>query len=211
MTDELRTRLAVLLSRPGRVVLGIAGCPGAGKSTLAEWVLREASASVTAAWLPMDGYHLADRELDRLGLRGAKGAIDTFDGHGYLATLRRVRAETGNTVYAPEFDRTLEQPIAGGMPVPPEARLVVTEGNYLLDDDQPWPQVRSELDEVWFCEVDDEVRRERLVARHIRFGKSPDAARRWVDEVDEVNARRIARGRGAADVIVDTRDPALLS
>ncbi len=201
--DDLRTRIAALLVSDDRAVLAIVGVPGSGKSTLAEWVQRQAPAS-SVAWVPMDGFHLADSELERLGRRGSKGAIDTFDGHGYLATLRRIRAERDHIVYAPQFDRTIEQPIAGGMPVLPSARLVVTEGNYLLDDAAPWHALRAEFDATWYCEVANDVRRERLIARHVRFGKSADVARDWVDSVDEPNARRVARTRDTADLIVPT-------
>lgn len=155
------------------------------------------------AWLPMDGFHLADSTLRSLGRLDAKGAIDTFDGYGYLATLRRIRAETTHTVYAPDFDRVLEQPLAGGVAIPPSAELVLTEGNYLLDESGPWASVRGELAEVWFCDVPDAVRRERLVARHVEFGKSPDAAAAWVDSVDDVNARRVQGTRERADLVVD--------
>jgi pantothenate kinase len=199
LVDRVRARMA----GGERVLLGIAGAPGAGKSTLAEALVRAIDPSGgTAAWIPMDGFHLADVELDRLGLRERKGAIETFDGWGYLALLRRLRAELDHPVYGPGFERTLEQPIAGAMPVPPSARLVVTEGNYLLDAAAPWTGVRAALDEVWFVEVDDALRRERLVARHVRFGKTPEEARAWVAEVDERNAERVALGRERADVVV---------
>jgi pantothenate kinase len=199
LVDRVRARMA----GGERVLLGIAGAPGAGKSTLAEALVRAIDPSgATAAWIPMDGFHLADVELDRLGLRERKGAIETFDGWGYLALLRRLRAELDHAVYGPGFERTLEQPIAGAMPVPPSARLVVTEGNYLLDAAAPWTGVRAALDEVWFVEVDDALRRERLVARHVRFGKSPEEARAWVAEVDERNAERVALGRERADLVV---------
>jgi len=187
-----------------RVILGVTGAPAAGKSTLAEWVARTLDESgLRAVWVPMDGFHLADVALDALGRRDRKGALDTFDGFGYLALLRRIRAETANPVYAPAFERELEQPIAGSIAVPPGTRVVVTEGNYLLAGEEPWPEVRSELTEVWYSEVEDVVRRERLVARHIRFGKAPDAALAWAETVDEPNARLIATGRERADLIVD--------
>jgi pantothenate kinase len=202
--DDLVARVRALLSGGGRVLLGIAGAPGAGKSTLAEALVDAVDPSgATAAWIPMDGFHLADVELDRLGLRERKGAIETFDGWGYLALLRRLRTELDHPVYGPGFERELEQPIAGAMPVLPSARLVVTEGNYLLDPSEPWTAVRAALDAVWFVEVDDALRRERLVARHVRFGKTPEGARAWVDEVDERNAERVALGRGSADLVVD--------
>jgi len=196
-------RVRALLAGRRRVFVGIAGAPGAGKSTLARALSEELTAAgLATAWVPMDGFHLADVELDRLGARARKGAIDTFDAHGYLALLRRLETETDHVVYAPGFDRTLEQPLAGAIAVEPGVRVVVTEGNYLLDEDDPWPRVRSALTEVWFCDLNPDVRRERLVARHVRYGKSPADARRWVQEIDEPNAARIERSRGLADLVI---------
>jgi pantothenate kinase len=188
------------LGRPGRALIGIAGPPGAGKSTLAERLVT--AVGPAAALVPMDGFHLADAALDRLGLRGRKGAPETFDGWGYLALLRRLAAETDHPVWAPGFERTLEQPLAGSIPVDPQVRLVVTEGNYLLLDRPPWPGVRAALSEVWYVEADAGVRLERLLARHVEFGKSPAEARAWVTAVDEPNARLVERSRGAADLVV---------
>jgi pantothenate kinase len=198
-----------LAAAQDRVLLGITGSPGAGKSTLAAG-LREAlrTRGVPVASVPMDGFHLADVELDRLGRRERKGAIDTFDGYGYLALLRRLASETGNTVYAPTFDRTTEQPVAGAVAVEPATRVVLTEGNYLLDESAPWVDVRRALTEVWFCDLPDDVRRQRLVARHIRFGKTPAHARQWVDEVDQRNAERIEAARHLADLVVHAPEAA---
>ena len=156
---------------------------------------------MTPFYVPMDGFHLADVELARLGRLGRKGAIDTFDVYGYLALLQRVR-RSAEIVYAPAFNREIEQPVAGSIPVAPDARLIVTEGNYLLDDDEPWPDVRRTLDEVWFVDVAPEERRRRLIARHIEFGKSPEQAQAWVRDVDEPNAERIERVRHKADLVI---------
>jgi pantothenate kinase len=150
----------------------------------------------------MDGFHLADVELDRLGRRDRKGAPDTFDAAGYAALLRRLREEVDGTVYAPGFERVLEQPIAGAIPVPPTARLVVTEGNYLLLDTGAWAGVRPHLDEVWFCRIDEEERLRRLVARHEEFGKDHDEAVAWVLGTDQRNADLIETTRDRADLIV---------
>ena len=152
----------------------------------------------------MDGFHLADSALDALGRRDRKGAVDTFDGHGYLALLRRLRAEQETTVYAPAFERDLEQPVAGSIAVPPGTRIVVSEGNYLLLEESPWPEVWGALDEVWYVGLDDATRRARLLDRHVRFGKSPDAARAWVAAVDDPNAELIAATSGRADLCLDT-------
>jgi pantothenate kinase len=151
----------------------------------------------------MDGFHLADAALAERGILERKGAIETFDVHGYLALLRRLRAELEHDVLAPDFERTLEQPIAGAITVRPQDRLVVTEGNYLLDDESAWPEVRAALDETWFIDIDDDVRVGRLVRRHVRFGKPEAEAASWVAKVDEANARRIIARRSAADLVVD--------
>lgn len=192
------------LGAQGRVLIGIAGCPGAGKSTAAAWLARSLdSEGRRAVQVPMDGFHLANAELVRLGKRGRKGAIDTFDGEGYRALLERCANERGTVVYAPEFDRRVEEPVAGAIPVFPETETVVTEGNYLLDEEGPWSAVRAALTEVWYCETPEPLRLERLIARHERFGKTPERARSWVAEVDERNAERIRAARHRADLVVD--------
>ncbi|MFI6421152.1 nucleoside/nucleotide kinase family protein [Streptomyces sp. NPDC050842] len=184
-----------------RRILGIAGAPGAGKSTLAARLVARLDG--LAVLVPMDGFHLAQAELERLGRAGRKGAPDTFDAAGYTALLARLRApEPGTTVYAPAFDRSLEQPIAGAIPVPPDVPLVVTEGNYLLHDEGPWAATLPLLDEVWYLDLDDRRRVPRLVERHVRFGKERARAERWVHDSDEVNARLVARGRNRAHLVV---------
>lgn len=205
--DELVERAASLV-RPGRrALLGIAGAPGSGKSTLARRLVRrlDATGALGVAHVPMDGFHLADAELDRLGRRDRKGAPDTFDAAGYAALLRRLRAdEEEDLVYAPGFERDLEQPLAGAVPVPRSARLIVTEGNYLLLRDRAWARAREQLDEVWFCDLEDAERVRRLVARHEEFGKDHDTALAWVLGPDQRNADLIAATRDRADLIVDT-------
>jgi pantothenate kinase len=150
----------------------------------------------------MDGFHLADVTLDTLALRDRKGAAETFDADGYAALLRRLGEPGERPVYAPGFERDLEQPLAAAVVVPAGARLVLTEGNYLLLDTGSWVAVREALDEVWFCVAEHGVRRERLVARHVAFGKTPDEAREWVERVDEPNAALVDATRSRADLVV---------
>ena len=205
---DLAARAEALVPTTGRAIIGIAGLPGAGKTTLAEALTTTVRASLgddAVAHVPMDGFHLADVQLERLGLREVKGHPDTFDAWGYAALLARLRDPTDTTVYAPGFERELEQPIAAAVAVPPTARLVVTEGNYLLLPDPPWGRARSALTETWLVETDDVTRVRRLVARHARFGKSPAAAAAWVARSDEANARLIRERSVAPDLTVSLR------
>ena len=196
--DEL-VRRASSLAAGSRALLGVTGPPGAGKSTLAAALV--AALGGRAALVPMDGFHLADAELDRLGRRDRKGAPDTFDAAGYVHLLRRLREGVDEVTYAPLFVRQQEQAVAGALAVPREVALVVTEGSYLLSDGGFAP-VRGLLDATWFLDVDPAVRRARLVARHVRHGRTPEQAQRWVEATDEPNARLVEHTRARADLVV---------
>ena len=186
----LTGRLHALATGPRRL-LGVVGPPGAGKSTLA--ALMAQALGERAQAVPMDGYHLAQAELERLGRAQRKGAPDTFDAAGYAALLRRLRQQApGETVYAPDFRREIEEPVAGALPVFAQTPLIVTEGNYLLlDDDPAWAPVAALLDEVWYLDVDAALRLQRLAERHMRFGRTREQALDWIARTDEPNARRI--------------------
>jgi pantothenate kinase len=198
--ETLVERAREFVRRQRRTILGIVGPPGGGKSTLAQTVVT--AIGPAAVLVPMDGFHLAQAELVRLGRRHRMGAPDTFDALGYIALLRRLRERTEEVVYAPAFRREIEEPIAGAIAVARSTPLIVTEGNYLLLTDGDWALVRPLLDEVWYVETDEELRIQRLIQRHIQFGKTPEYARAWVQRSDERNAALVARTAPAADVLV---------
>ena len=200
IAETYKARLNTLKNGGGRKILGIVGPPGCGKSTLAAALLEFLGDDAVA--VPMDGYHLANVELARLGRAGRKGAEDTFDSAGYVSLLRRLKEQQSNEiVYAPEFRREIEEPIANAIPVFPETQLVITEGNYLLLDHGHWAGISELLDEIWYVDIDHSVRRERLVRRHMHFGRSQSAAEDWVANTDEPNAVRIEATKHRADVL----------
>lgn len=200
--DDLVARARNLAATGERRLLGLAGTPGAGKSTVSDALL--AALGSDAVLMGMDGFHLANEELERLGRRDRKGAPDTFDVEGYVALLDRLRA--GHAVYAPRFDRGLEESIGSAVLVPADVPLVITEGNYLLHDDFGWDAVASRLDEVWFLDIEADTRRERLVARRLSHDHPHDDAVAWVRDVDEANALVVERGRHRADLVITVSD-----
>ncbi|WP_338178018.1 nucleoside/nucleotide kinase family protein [Jatrophihabitans sp.] len=207
IVDGLVARIEGLARKTERrVLIGIAGMPAAGKTTLAEALVTRLAggpewADSQVAHVPMDGFHLADAELRRLGLLDTKGAPETFDVAGYATLLRRIAA--GESVWAPSFERSLEQPIAQSLPVTENTRIVISEGNYLLLPERGWRAARSAFTETWFVRVEEATRLRRLIWRHVEFGKSPVAARQWVLRSDEPNAQLVAPTVKAANLVID--------
>jgi pantothenate kinase len=151
----------------------------------------------------MDGYHLSNEVLRTLGREGRKGAIDTFDAEGFAVLLERLRARTGETVYAPHFDHGVGEPIAASVAIPASVDIVLVDGNYLLADGPEWERARAVMDEVWYLETPHDIRLERLIARHVATGKSPEMAIAWANGSDQDNARLIAATAARAQLIVE--------
>lgn len=196
----LVARARELAASPMRRLLGLTGAPGSGKSRLAAEIVE--ALGTDAVLVPMDGFHLAEAELKRLGSHDRKGALDTFDASGFVALLRRLRESTEPVVYAPTFRRDLEEAIAGAICVRRDVPLVVTEGNYLLSPDGAWSAVRGLLDEVWYLEPTDDDRVERLIRRHMAFGRDFDTANARARGNDQRNAEAIAATKAWADLVV---------
>lgn len=193
--------LRLRLDAGRRTLLGITGAPGSGKSTFASWLQQQFRPEL-AVVVPMDGFHLGNAIIDGTPLRQRKGAMDTFDVGGYLSLLQRLVRRDESVVYAPEFRRTLDEPVAASIAVPASVPLVITEGNYLLADSPQWKEVRSQLDEVWFMDTPLELRLARLVDRHVQFGMERAAAEAWATGPDEANAVLIEATRQGADRII---------
>ncbi|MDF2443528.1 MAG: hypothetical protein JWR01_1731 [Subtercola sp.] len=190
---------------PGeRHILGLTGAPGAGKSTVAAALLDALGAD--AVIVGMDGFHLSNQELARLGRADRKGAVDTFDSHGYAALLERLGTAT-ETVYAPFFNRGIEESIGSAVPVDPATPLIITEGNYLLSEDAGWPRARRAIDQVWYLEVPRAERQRRLVLRHESFGRTLAEAENWVQNVDLKNGTFIEAAKDRADLVVELVEP----
>ncbi|MQY17998.1 nucleoside/nucleotide kinase family protein [Nocardia macrotermitis] len=192
----------------GRFLLGIAGPPGAGKSTFAgalRAAVNRSAGGVVAEVAPMDGFHLSNAELRLAGATARKGEPDTFDVAGYLAGLRKLReVPVGEAVSWPLYDRVRHDPVPGGVVIDRQ-RIVITEGNYLLLGDvgtARWSAVRHCLDEVWYLDVPVETLRKRLLERHIRGGKSVGFAETKVARSDLVNAELVAATRDRADLVL---------
>jgi len=199
---EAALERAVWLTRDRneRVIIGLIGKPGAGKSSLSKYLLKHLPKETTAL-VPMDGYHLSNAQLKTLGRADRKGAPDTFDVNGYVELLMRIKANTKDEINFPIFHREIEESIAAEGVVHPYTTLVLTEGNYLLVESDGWAGVADSLTESWFVDVDNDKRMARLVARHIKYGKSPEAAHAWANGTDQRNAELIETTRMKADVI----------
>jgi pantothenate kinase len=201
LTGEL---LAAVDELDRRFLLGITGPPGAGKSALAAELAAIAGdeRGELAVVAPLDGFHFSNETLESLGLRSVKGAPETFDAAGFVESLRRLRKEPDATVLWPDFDRSAERTVPGAISIGPEAKLVITEGNYLLLEQSPWREVRGLLDRAWYVDAPTDILRRRLIARQLAGGRSLSDAVGHVDGSDLRNAELVAGTRRLADRVV---------
>lgn len=208
MPEQLANQQAALARIEGflsgsseRVLIGIIGKPGAGKSTLSKFLMSKLPKEFVTV-VPMDGYHLSNKVLKDLKRADRKGAPDTFDVAGFASLIKRIRSEQTQSIYYPIFDRSIEESIAAQGVVTAQTRVIIIEGNYLLHDEGGWEVIKELLNESWMIDVDDDKRIARLISRHIAYGKEPEAAKAWAKGTDEANAQLIERGRARADFVV---------
>lgn len=192
------------LEESARFTLGICGAPGAGKSTLAAWIVEEWNKLYPqeSVLLPMDGYHYANEFLEERGLLALKGIPETFNADAFIKKLAEIRSNPQSTHYCPKFDRSIEASLENAIEISPEHRLVVVEGNYLLLGQEPWNQVKALLDQCWYIEADERLLLPRLQTRHEAGGKTEKDARAKVESTDLPNARLVAESMKRADRVL---------
>lgn len=200
--DQVVNRVNTLLkNNQNRIILAIVGKPGAGKSTLSGHIMENLEQD-TAVVVPMDGFHLSNQQLDQLKRRDRKGAIDTFDVIGYLSLLERIKINQDSELYFPIFYREIEESFAAAGVVKPKHKLVITEGNYLLNSIDPWGKLKSLFTETWYVDLPEEIRLDRLIKRHQSFGRSLKDATDWAKGTDQRNADLIGEFAEKADFFV---------
>ncbi|NWN87242.1 MAG: nucleoside/nucleotide kinase family protein [Micrococcaceae bacterium] len=190
--------------QPTRTIVGIAGVPAAGKTTFAALFAHELNKMIRldfAVHVPMDGFHLSNRQLSIQGLSERKGAPETFDVHGYKHLLQRLRQDRDDNVYAPDFSRELGELIAGSIRITPETQVIITEGNYLFNGGA-WTGVAAQCDHTWFLDAELQTVQRRLIDRQIQSGKTLEDAQQWFQTVDEPNINDVLPRRSSADRII---------
>jgi len=184
-----------------RMIIGIIGKPGGGKSTLSKYLLKGMDPTLVSV-VPMDGFHLSNKVLKELGRSDRKGAQDTFDIKGFTTLIQRIKIDSADAIYYPVFDRSIEESIAAQGVVYPSTRVVIVEGNYLMHDRDGWQEISPLLDQRWYAFLDEDLRIARLISRHIAFGKDPESAKAWAKGSDQVNAELIETGVGRCDFLI---------
>lgn len=193
--EALAQRCIDSLDTTSRLWIGIAGGPGAGKSTVAEAVQEflERDFGVPTAVLPMDGFHYSRTQLRELDppdashLLKVRGAPQTFDAESFVEAM--AAAKRDGQASLPAYSRELSDPIEDVISLNNSHRVVLVEGNYLFlgfletDEGGRWRDLCDLFDQRWFVRARGGVgvrdvleptrtstqeQRRRLVMRHLQ-------------------------------------------
>ena len=195
---ELLGLIAKQNSLAGRFIVAICGPPGSGKSTIAGLLVKRLGQC--AKVVPMDGFHLDNRQLKNLGLLHRKGAPETFDAFGFLELVKDIR-RTENLSF-PVFDRDADKTIMDADNLGPEHKIIIVEGNYLLLKKNPWSYLKDEFDLSVCLEVSDIDLEKRLTDRWIAHGLDPISASARALSNDMTNVRYVKKHSILPDYIV---------
>lgn len=200
-----------------RVVIGIVGVPGSGKTTLAAAVssrineihgTSNAGDAPVAVALPMDGFHYSRAHLVAMPnpeeAIHRRGAAFTFDAEGFCSLISSLVSDGDSTVCAPSFDHAVKDPVEDAIPVSRDSRIVLVEGNYCALDREPWKTAAGMLSEIWYVDTPKEVTWERLSKRHLVSGICASEQEAWdrATGTDELNAKDIRENMVKVDEVI---------
>lgn len=189
-----------------RSLIALAGPPGSGKSTQAQAVVDAlTSQNIAAALLPMDGFHLDNEHLERIGLLFRKGSPDTFDAQALVELVQRVKT-TADDIYYPTYDRSHECTVPNSGLLTRQTRVVVIEGNYLLLDAPIWKTLAPLFDATVFLKPSIETLERRLIDRWLGYGHDIANARKKAEGNDLLNARLVLNQSLSADLVLSNDD-----
>ncbi|SDE94225.1 AAA domain-containing protein [Celeribacter baekdonensis] len=178
-----------------RLLVAVAGPPGAGKSTLAEALADKIGPE--AQVIPMDGFHRDNEWLIQHDLLARKGAPDTFDAAAFLSLIKQFAK--GESPRFPLFDRAGDCTVPEAGALSEATRILLIEGNYLLLDRPIWRDLAAFWDMTVFIDVPKAELERRLIARWIDHGLDPDAARARAQSNDLINADTVIAQSAPAD------------
>jgi pantothenate kinase len=223
--DELANRLSKdhLVGKPNHQHwVAIAGGPGSGKSTTAEAIADRLNSlqKDSCVVLPMDGFHYSQAKLKELDPPdGAdyikrKGAPWTFDAERCVELLTKAKEDMHASF--PIYDRTISDPVDGGVELLRSHKIILVEGLYVLwKDDERWAPLDPLWDEKWFVKAPSfKIQRQRLVDRSLltwskekieMWGPGEEGAAARIDANDAPNMKIVEPCEKYADVVIETK------